>query len=141
MLAIATVCVDSTASAHVLSDAQSQLLTLSFSLMMHLGSSASLVCTVIVSGQVLEHNYSYYLGFAHLAAGLTNGLSSLAAGICVGIVGDAGVRATGQNVRSVVGCEVELNGTSYACLALCFSSSRLLYCCTRSSSMQLSPGF
>lgn len=54
---------------------------------------------VIVSGQVVEENYPYFLGFAHLASGLSNGLSGLAAGICIGIVGDAGVRATGQNVR------------------------------------------
>lgn len=53
---------------------------------------------VIVSGQVVEENYPYFLGFAHLASGLSNGLSGLAAGICIGIVGDAGVRATGQNV-------------------------------------------
>jgi len=57
------------------------------------------VATVIVSGQVVEENYPYFLGFAHLASGLSNGLSGLAAGICIGIVGDAGVRATGQNVR------------------------------------------
>lgn len=63
--------------------------------------------SVIVSGQVVEENYPYYLGFAHLASGLSNGLSGLAAGICIGIVGDAGVRATGQNVR----CSL--------CMALC----------------------
>jgi len=57
------------------------------------------VASVIVSGQVVEENYPYFLGFAHLASGLSNGLSGLAAGICIGIVGDAGVRATGQNVR------------------------------------------
>jgi len=97
------------------------------------------VPTVIVSGRVLEHNYSYYLGFAHLAAGLSNGLSSLAAGICVGIVGDAGVRATGQNVRSVGAYEFDLGGMLHTCFAHCFCRSGLSY--LTSSSMQLSPDF
>ena len=46
--------------------------------------------------------YSAFLGFAHLAAGLCCGLSSLAAGITIGIVGDAGVRAVGQQERLFV---------------------------------------
>ncbi|KAK1860777.1 hypothetical protein I4F81_003364 [Pyropia yezoensis] len=61
-----------------------------------------LIVAVIVSGQVVEENYPYFLGFAHLASGLSNGLSGLAAGICIGIVGDAGVRATGQNPKLYV---------------------------------------
>merc|ERR1719265_2252407 len=47
--------------------------------------------------------YPAYLGFAHLGAGLTVGLSSLAAGLCIGIVGDAGVRANAQQSRIFVG--------------------------------------
>ena len=46
--------------------------------------------------------YTGYMGFAHLAAGLCCGLSSLAAGITIGIVGDAGVRAVGQQERLFV---------------------------------------
>ncbi len=46
--------------------------------------------------------YPSFLGFAHLAAGLCCGLSSLAAGITIGIVGDAGVRAVGQQERLFV---------------------------------------
>lgn len=46
--------------------------------------------------------YSYYKGFAHLGAGLAVGLSGLAAGMTIGVVGDAGVRATGQQPRLFV---------------------------------------
>merc|ERR1719265_1995995 len=47
--------------------------------------------------------YPAYLGYAHLGAGLTVGFSSLAAGLCIGIVGDAGVRANAQQSRIFVG--------------------------------------
>lgn len=40
--------------------------------------------------------YNAYSGFKHLASGLCCGLSSLAAGLAIGITGDAGVRATAQ---------------------------------------------
>ena len=36
--------------------------------------------------------YTLFMGYAHLSAGLSCGLGSLAAGMCIGIVGDAGVR-------------------------------------------------
>lgn len=90
---------------------------------------------VIVSGQVVEENYPYFLGFAHLASGLSNGLSGLAAGICIGIVGDAGVRATGQNVRMLpggtclslrVGCVSDLGRLCSRAAVLRFC---LLLCC------------
>ena len=38
-------------------------------------------------------NYSCYNGYKHLASGLCCGLSSLAAGLAIGVAGDAGVRA------------------------------------------------
>jgi len=41
-------------------------------------------------------NYSDYNGFVHLASGLSCGLSSLSAGLAIGVVGDSGVRANGQ---------------------------------------------
>ena len=41
-------------------------------------------------------NYCPQAGYKHLAAGLCCGLSSLAAGLAIGITGDAGVRATAQ---------------------------------------------
>ena len=43
-----------------------------------------------------EWSYNYALGYKQLASGLCCGLSSLAAGLAIGIVGDAGVRANGQ---------------------------------------------
>ena len=47
--------------------------------------------------------YSYAKGYKHLASGLTCGLSSLAAGFAIGIVGDAGVRANAQQEQIFVG--------------------------------------
>lgn len=44
----------------------------------------------------------------HLAAGLCVGLSGLAAGVAIGIVGDAGVRATAQQPRLFVGMVIIL---------------------------------
>lgn len=47
-------------------------------------------------------HYTSYAGYAHLASGLCCGLSCLAAGLTIGITGDAGVRAVGQNERLFV---------------------------------------
>lgn len=47
--------------------------------------------------------YTLYLGFLHLGAGLSVGLSGLAAGFAIGVVGDAGVRGTAQQPRLFVG--------------------------------------
>ena len=44
-----------------------------------------------------------YAGFLQLGAGLSVGLSGLAAGFAIGIVGDAGVRGTAQQPRLYVG--------------------------------------
>lgn len=52
--------------------------------------------------------YSAYSGYAHLAAGLIVGLSSLASGLAIGIVGDAGVRANAQQPRLFVGMVLTL---------------------------------
>lgn len=41
-------------------------------------------------------NYNYYTAYKQLGAGLCCGLSSLAAGLCIGVVGDAGVRGNAQ---------------------------------------------
>ncbi|PVU98986.1 hypothetical protein BB560_005572 [Smittium megazygosporum] len=45
---------------------------------------------------------SLYTGFVQLAAGLSVGLAGLGAGFTIGIVGDAGVRATAQQPRLFV---------------------------------------
>merc|ERR1712032_932467 len=62
-----------------------------------------LIVSVILQQKVESKNYSYFLGFKHLASGLCCGLSALAAGIAIGIVGDAGVRALGQQDKIFVG--------------------------------------
>merc|ERR1719263_2423106 len=63
-----------------------------------------LITAVIINGKLDQPDtYSAYSGYAHLGAGLTVGMSSLAAGLAIGIVGDAGVRANGQQPRLFVG--------------------------------------
>ena len=37
-------------------------------------------------------DYSLFSGFIHLAAGLATGMSGIAGGYAIGVVGDAGVR-------------------------------------------------
>merc|ERR1740125_3612 len=64
-----------------------------------------LITAVIMNGKMMEApaQYSAFLGYAHLGAVLTVGMSSLAAGLAIGIVGDAGVRANAQQPRLFVG--------------------------------------
>merc|ERR1719265_185428 len=63
-----------------------------------------LITSVIINGKMSKlDTYSAYSGYAHFAAGLTVGLSSLAAGLAIGICGDAGVRAIAQQPRLFVG--------------------------------------
>lgn len=47
--------------------------------------------------------FTYGAGFKSLAAGLCCGVSGLGAGMAIGIVGDAGVRAVGQQEKLYVG--------------------------------------
>merc|ERR1712071_717866 len=61
-----------------------------------------LITAVIINGKMDPKTYSAYSGYAHLGAGLTVGVSSLAAGPAIGIVGDAGVRANAQQPRLFV---------------------------------------
>lgn len=67
-----------------------------------------LIVGVILQGQISQPSnqatkYSSFTGYAHLASGLCCGLSALAAGMAIGIVGDAGVRAVGQQEKLFVG--------------------------------------
>lgn len=48
-------------------------------------------------------NWQYLSGFMHLACGLSVGLTGLAAGYAIGIVGDMGVRSYMQQSRIFVG--------------------------------------
>lgn len=62
------------------------------------------VVAVLIAGNLNPApEYTLYRGFLHLGAGLSVGLSGLAAGYAVGIVGDAGVRGTAQQPRLYVG--------------------------------------
>merc|ERR1712023_120606 len=63
-----------------------------------------LITAVIIQGKFTDiGGYTAFQGYAHLGAGLTVGLSSHAAGLAIGIVGDAGVRANAQQPRLFVG--------------------------------------
>jgi len=62
-----------------------------------------LVVAVVVAGAIDPATYTLYKSFMHLGAGLSVGLSGLAAGFAIGIVGDAGVRGTAQQPRLFVG--------------------------------------
>merc|ERR1711972_567817 len=62
-----------------------------------------LITAVIINGKIHAPSYSAYSGYAHFSAGLTVGMSSLAAGLAIGVVGDAGVRANAQRPQLFVG--------------------------------------
>ena len=59
--------------------------------------------SVLIAGALKPEGYSIYKGHMHLGAGLSVGLSGLAAGYAIGMVGDAGVRGTAQQPRLFVG--------------------------------------
>ncbi|ERS98477.1 V-type H+-transporting ATPase 16kDa proteolipid subunit [Sporothrix brasiliensis 5110] len=48
-------------------------------------------------------HYSLFNGFMHLACGISVGATGLAAGYCIGVVGDKGVRAYMEQSRIFVG--------------------------------------
>ena len=62
-----------------------------------------LIIAVILSQKINANDYDYYNGYKHLASGLCCGLSSLAAGLAIGICGDAGVRANAHQEKIFVG--------------------------------------
>ena len=62
-----------------------------------------LIVSVILNQKINKTEYSRQKGYSHLAAGLCCGVSSLGAGLAIGIGGDAGVRALGQEDRIFVG--------------------------------------
>eukprot|EP00921_Rhytidocystis_pertsovi_P001801 GHVQ01003093.1.p1 GENE.GHVQ01003093.1~~GHVQ01003093.1.p1 ORF type:complete len:126 (-),score=9.07 GHVQ01003093.1:682-1059(-) len=68
-----------------------------------LGIYGLIMAIIIVGGMDNPDTYSSFTGYAHLGAGLTVGLSALSAGLAIGIVGDAGVRANAQQPRLFVG--------------------------------------
>jgi len=62
-----------------------------------------LIIAVIISTNIHPVGYTLFQGYAHLASGLSCGLSGLAAGMAIGIVGDAGVRANAQQPKLFTG--------------------------------------
>ncbi|KAH8590763.1 hypothetical protein B0O99DRAFT_300687 [Bisporella sp. PMI_857] len=66
----------------------------------------SLVIAVLIAADIApppEATYSLFNGFMHLACGLSVGLTGLAAGYAIGIVGDMGVRSYMSQSRIFVG--------------------------------------
>ncbi|KAH7037304.1 V-ATPase proteolipid subunit C-like domain-containing protein [Microdochium trichocladiopsis] len=64
----------------------------------------SLVVSVLIAEDMKpDSSYSLYTGFMHLACGLSVGITGMAAGYCIGIVGDKGVRAYMEQSRIFVG--------------------------------------
>ena len=63
-----------------------------------------LVVAGLVANTIKEPaKYTLFSGFLQLGAGLSVGLSGMAAGFAIGVVGDAGVRGTAQQPRLFVG--------------------------------------
>ncbi|KAK5656199.1 hypothetical protein OQA88_4960 [Cercophora sp. LCS_1] len=67
----------------------------------------SLVISVLIAQDLQPPSggghYSLFNGFMHLACGLSVGLTGLAAGYCIGVVGDKGVRSYMLQSRVFVG--------------------------------------
>ncbi|KAI1316079.1 v-type proton ATPase 16 kDa proteolipid subunit 2 [Mortierella claussenii] len=61
-----------------------------------------LVISVLIAGSLSATGYSLYSGFIHLGAGLCVGLTGLAAGYAIGIVGDVCVRGYAYQPRLFV---------------------------------------
>ena len=62
-----------------------------------------LIVSVVILKKMDLNNYNFTLGYKHFGAGLTCGLSSLAAGYAIGVVGDVGVRAVAQQEKLFIG--------------------------------------
>jgi len=58
-----------------------------------------LIISILISTQLKPDNYSMVKGFAHLFAGLAVGLSGLASGYSMGVIGDVGLSAVAQKPR------------------------------------------
>ncbi|GMI34249.1 hypothetical protein TrCOL_g3074 [Triparma columacea] len=61
-----------------------------------------LITAIIILNNIIQPNgdgfrvYSLYTSFGHMSAGLSCGLCGLASGMCIGVSGDAGIRAFTQ---------------------------------------------
>ncbi|KAH6981881.1 vacuolar ATP synthase 16 kDa proteolipid subunit 2 [Ilyonectria destructans] len=66
----------------------------------------SLVISVLIAEDLAppsQQSYSLFQAFLHLGCGIAVGMTGLAAGYCIGIVGDTGVRAYMEQSRIFVG--------------------------------------
>ncbi|KNC47996.1 V-type proton ATPase proteolipid subunit [Thecamonas trahens ATCC 50062] len=61
-----------------------------------------LIVSIIISTSMKPATYPDASGYIDLGAGLAVGLAGLASGMCIGIVGDSGVRAFAQQPRVYV---------------------------------------
>ncbi|EFC45375.1 predicted protein, partial [Naegleria gruberi] len=68
-----------------------------------LGIFGLIVAIIISTNVTTGSGYSNHKGYSHLASGLSAGLSCLAAGLALGVAGDAGVRAFGKQPKVFVG--------------------------------------
>ncbi|CAI2381646.1 unnamed protein product [Moneuplotes crassus] len=68
-----------------------------------LGIYGLIIAVILLQKIEIKETYGTFDGFRHLAAGLCCGLSSLASGYAVGIVGDSGVRGNAQEPKLFVG--------------------------------------
>merc|ERR1712216_817733 len=62
-----------------------------------------LIVSVIIATNIHPTGYTLFQGYAHLGPGLTTGLAGLAAGMAIGIIGDAGVSANAQQPKLFTG--------------------------------------
>ena len=62
-----------------------------------------LIVAVILKQNIRKESYNQFSAWRHFASGLCCGVSSLAAGVGIGVAGDAGVRALGQQDKIFVG--------------------------------------
>uniref|UniRef100_A0A7S3JDC6 V-type proton ATPase proteolipid subunit n=1 Tax=Euplotes harpa TaxID=151035 RepID=A0A7S3JDC6_9SPIT len=62
-----------------------------------------LIIAVILLQKIDLDGYTPFKGFQHFASGVCCGLSSLAAGYAIGIVGDSGVKGNAQEPKLFVG--------------------------------------
>jgi len=62
-----------------------------------------LIIAVIITGNLGQSSYSLKKSFMDLGGGLTVGLCGMAAGMAIGVIGDAGVRGFGQQPKLYVG--------------------------------------
>jgi V-type H+-transporting ATPase proteolipid subunit len=67
-----------------------------------IGPIYGLVVAVLITGGGFGADYSLFKGAIDLGAGISVGMTGIAAGYAIGVCGDAGVRMSAQNSRGFV---------------------------------------